>query len=199
MIRYLGLGLEEAYHPWSENGYTFTAQELLDHFINVVLPLEKTSDLPTEAPTTAPPLPTLQAVGTISQLALEKEQTSREEDEKFKVDAKAKLDLRQEQGIMDIWSELQQTIAPTAKELKNMVVEVAFEYPGEDGTICLDWYHVTVEKVVNEKKCLAKIKWHAETLAENDVKVSVQQLTPSPFCFNPKKLRKNTWREYITR
>ena len=91
MIRYLGLGLEEAYHPWSENGYTFTAQELLDHFINVVLPLEKTSDLPTEAPTTAPPLPTLQAVGTIFQLALEKDQTSQEEDEKFKVDAKAKL------------------------------------------------------------------------------------------------------------
>ncbi len=96
---------------------------------------------------------------------------------------------------MDVWSELQQTIVPSVKEMKGMVVEVAFEYPGEDGSTCLDWYRGTVEKVVNEKKCLAKIKWHAETLAENDVSVSVQQLTP--FHFNPKKLRKNAWREYI--
>lgn len=168
---------------------------MLDHFINVVLPLEKTQTLPTEAPNKAPALPTLQSLGTVSQLALEKEQMSRDEEAKFKVDARAKLELRQEQGIMDMWSELQQTIAPSVKEMKGMVVEVAFEYPGEDGSACLDWYRGTVEKVVNEKKCLAKINWHAETLAENDVSVSVQQLTP--FRYNPKKLRKNAWREYI--
>ena len=80
--------MEEAHHPWSENSHTFTSKELLDHFIHVVLPLEKKSELPTEALTTAPPLPTLQTVGTVSQLALTKEQASREEDEKFKVDAK---------------------------------------------------------------------------------------------------------------
>ena len=189
--------MEEAHHPWSENGHTFTSKELLNHFIHVVLPLEKKSELPTEAPTTAPPLPTLQTVGTVSQLALTKEQASREEDEKFKVDAKAKLQLRQEQGVMDIWSELQQTIAPTVNEMKGMVVEAAFEYPGQDGSTCLDWYRGTIDEVVNENKFLARIKWHAETLAENDVRVTVQQLTP--FHWNPKKIRKNAWREYITK
>ena len=106
LIRYLGLGLEEAHHPWSENGHTFTSKELLNHFIHVVLPLEKKSELPMEASTTAPPLPTLQTVGTVSQLTLMKDQASREEDEKFTVDAKAKLQLLKEQRLMDIWSEL---------------------------------------------------------------------------------------------
>ena len=41
MIVSIGLRLEEAHHPWSKDGYTFKAEELFDHFINVVLPLIK--------------------------------------------------------------------------------------------------------------------------------------------------------------
>ena len=67
-MRYLGLDIEEAHHPWSENTRLFTSQELLDHLVDKVIPHEKTIILSTETPITAPTLPTLQKVGTTSQL-----------------------------------------------------------------------------------------------------------------------------------
>ena len=71
-MRYLGLGIEEAHHPWSENKRSFTSRELLDHFVDKVIPHEKTIILPTETPITAPTLPTLKKVGTTSHLTPKK-------------------------------------------------------------------------------------------------------------------------------
>ena len=65
-MRYLWLGIEEAHNLWSENTRSFTSQELLDYFVDKVIPHEKTIILPTEAPITAPTLATFQKVGTIS-------------------------------------------------------------------------------------------------------------------------------------
>ena len=69
---YLGLGIEEAHHPWSENTRSFTSREMLNHLVDKVIPHEKTIILPTEVPITAPILPTFKKVGTISRLTLEK-------------------------------------------------------------------------------------------------------------------------------
>ena len=50
LIRYLGLGIKEAHHPWSKGQHTYTVDELLDHLMKNVIPLEselkreKTSD-----------------------------------------------------------------------------------------------------------------------------------------------------------
>ena len=71
-MRYLGLGIEEAYHMRSDNTQSFTSRELLDHLVDKVIPHEKTIVLPTEAPITAPTLATSQKVGTISRLESEK-------------------------------------------------------------------------------------------------------------------------------
>ena len=68
-MRYLGLGIEEAHHPWSENTRSITSQEMLDHLVDKVIPHEKRIILPTEAPITAPTLATFQNVGTMSRLA----------------------------------------------------------------------------------------------------------------------------------
>ena len=51
-----GLGLKEAYHPWSRDGYEFTAVELLEYFVKVCLPLTKTRKLPKDAPIEHPRL-----------------------------------------------------------------------------------------------------------------------------------------------
>ena len=61
-MRYLGLVIGEAHHPWYENKWSFTSQEMLDHLVDKVIPHGK-KNLPTEAPITAPILPTLQKVG----------------------------------------------------------------------------------------------------------------------------------------
>ena len=82
-MRYLGLGIEEAHIPWSDNKRSFNYRELLDHQLDMVIPHEKTIILPTEAPITAPTLATFQKVGTISQLASEKQQMTVDENDQF--------------------------------------------------------------------------------------------------------------------
>ena len=71
-MRCLGLIIEEAHHLWYENERLLTYLELLDNFIDKVTPHEKTIILPTEAPITAPTLPTLKKLRTISRLTLKK-------------------------------------------------------------------------------------------------------------------------------
>ena len=63
-MRYLGLVIEEALHTWFENTRLFNSPELLDHLVDKVFPHEKTN-LPTEAPITAPTLATFQNLGKI--------------------------------------------------------------------------------------------------------------------------------------
>jgi hypothetical protein len=36
-----GFGWDDAGHKWSENGYLYSSRELLDDFLNVVLPIEE--------------------------------------------------------------------------------------------------------------------------------------------------------------
>ena len=80
-MRYLGLGIEDAHHMWSENTRSFTSRELLDHLVDKVFPHEKTIILPTEAPIPAPTLAPFQKVVTISRLASQKEQMKLYENE----------------------------------------------------------------------------------------------------------------------
>ncbi len=56
LIRYLGLGWVEAYHPWSKDGYTYTAEDLLKHLVDVVIPLIKTKHADEDAPINLPKL-----------------------------------------------------------------------------------------------------------------------------------------------
>ena len=46
LMHYLSLGWEEAHHPWSFKGHAFPAEELFDHLISVVIPLEGLTHIP---------------------------------------------------------------------------------------------------------------------------------------------------------
>ncbi len=50
LIRYLGLGWEEAHHPWSKNKHIYTASELLKHLCEVVIPLQDVKEVPDQPP-----------------------------------------------------------------------------------------------------------------------------------------------------
>jgi hypothetical protein len=50
LIRYLGLGWEEAHHPWSKNKHTYSASELLKHLCEVVIPLQDTKKVLDQPP-----------------------------------------------------------------------------------------------------------------------------------------------------
>jgi hypothetical protein len=44
--RYIGLGWEEVYHPWSKGGYIYTPIELLEHLTKVVIPIQRNKTVP---------------------------------------------------------------------------------------------------------------------------------------------------------
>ncbi len=62
--RYVGLGWEEAYHPWSKAGYIFTPIELLGHLTKVVIPLQRHKIVPEHPPMNLLCQPTLPTLGT---------------------------------------------------------------------------------------------------------------------------------------
>ena len=66
LIVHLGLGFEEAYHPWSKDIDDYTALQLIEKFVEFFLPLTKTIKVPKEAPMEHPRLPELPIVGTLA-------------------------------------------------------------------------------------------------------------------------------------
>ena len=152
-------------------------------------------DIPSEAPTTMPRLPTLQKVGTISDLAKEKEQQTEESLARLKTDALVEIEAREDRGETDRLEHKQHLLPPKANKLKGLRVEMAFEYPGEDGSPCLGWYNGVVDKVLNAKMHKVRVKWDKDCIGEDDVEESNVKLTPGNW--NPKKAKKGGWRKYL--
>ena len=63
-IRYLGLGWVDPYHPWSKNKHTYQQAELLQHLINVIIPLTDNEIVPSKAPVNPPTRPDTFTLGT---------------------------------------------------------------------------------------------------------------------------------------
>ena len=66
LIRYLGLGWEEAHHPWSKNRHQYTALELLKHLCEVVIALQNVKEVPNQAHIELPTRPDTCMLGTKS-------------------------------------------------------------------------------------------------------------------------------------
>ena len=66
LIVHLGLGFEEAYHPWSKDGDDYTDLQLIEYFVKFCLTLTKTRKFPKEAPMERPRLPELPILGTLA-------------------------------------------------------------------------------------------------------------------------------------
>ena len=62
---HLGLGFEEAYHPWSKDGDDYKSLQLIAHFVKVCLPLTKSRKVPKEAPMEHARLSELPILGTL--------------------------------------------------------------------------------------------------------------------------------------
>ena len=63
---HLGLGFEEARHPWSRDRYEYYSVDLLEHFVKVCLPHTKKKNLPKEARIEHPRLPEFSTLGTLT-------------------------------------------------------------------------------------------------------------------------------------
>ena len=206
LIVYLGQGITKAHHPWSEKrgsvSYTFTVDELFEHFVLTVLPLvnemKRKGKLPTKPPLNFPSSPETRTVGTTSELGEDLFKIDEERRQKIRSDTYQDFDTREAEGKGDMLSEKQDKVAP---EINNKLVkqkfkiEMMFEQVGNSGELLPDWYHGVVVKIVNKEKRTVEIEWDETCLHEADKKRTKHPLLITKY--NPKTPQKNAWRRYI--
>ena len=78
--------------------------------------------MPTEAPITAPTLPTFQKLGTLSRLASDKYSVTVDENDQFKMDGKDEMKRHEDKGEMDLWSEKQSTLPSKIDKMKGLTI-----------------------------------------------------------------------------
>lgn len=115
LIRYLGLGWEDAHHPWSKGGVDYTPKQLLKHLTDVVIPLADTLKVPDEPPLNAPCAPTMKTrLGTtidlsLTVLSLEQNEMKCNIDE-LRKEGFEERDRREDAGESDRWMEMQKKL-----------------------------------------------------------------------------------------
>jgi hypothetical protein len=182
LIRYLGLGWDDAHHPWSANGELFNSKHLLNHFVQNVLPLADTLEVMEDAPIHFPTPPYSMVLGTESELSFQFKYGNENVVENFKTSARAKRKSLEEEGKKH----------PNFFGFK---IEMLFEYKNDDGTRYLIRCNGVVDSIFNEKSNYVMIKWNKDSLGPNDADKSREKLLPSKW--NPEKAPSGSWREYF--
>jgi len=198
LMRYLGLGWVEAHHPWSKKGHgSYSAAELFDHFVTVVLPLADTHKVPDQPPLKLPGLPTnLKRLGTRAQDCVDLAKELGSQERKFRLDALRKRDQLEENGFGDQLSEMQQLIWPVEKlRSAGFKIDKLFEYKDGDENV-LQWCQGTVKKLVREKEnshMIVEVEWNSDCLGEGDPTTTKEKLSQSQW--NPDRSINGGWRE----
>ncbi len=194
LIRKEGLGMIQAHKNWSENGRTFTSQELFKHLVEVVIPMQATFEIPDEPPISMPTLSNLPTLGTTSDLANNFKIASEEHIAELKAGRDEEIMRREERGEGDLYSEMQQFQMPKIETLQGYEIEMLFSYNHTDGTPYLDWAHGKVKKVLNAKYNRVQIEWSGECVNSKDNKVSNHVLAKRKYNGG---LIDGAWRQYL--
>jgi hypothetical protein len=109
LIRYLGLGWEEAHYPWLKNKHTCTALELLNHLCEVVIPLQDTKKVMDQPPIKLPARPDGFMLGTKSAYLIQLDDGALAKEECIQLNAMLERDRREDSGFRDQLMEMQQT------------------------------------------------------------------------------------------
>ena len=106
-IRYLGLGWVDACHPCSKNKHTYQPAELLQHLINVVIPLADNEIIPSKAPVNLPTHPDTFTLGTKSADLVALENSMLDREERVRLNAMIERDRLEDSGYGDQLTEMQ--------------------------------------------------------------------------------------------
>jgi len=196
LIRYVGLGWEEAYHPWSKGGYIYTPNELLRHLTMVVIPLQRTKSVPKHPPMNLPTRPSLPTLGTKASDIIDMDSQSTQQNVQLQMDAYRERERLEEEGIGDQLSELQQNSWKIfdGKKLKTSPwgIDMLCEYVDDECEPTYVWCQGKVVELVRQTDTVAvvKIEWNETCLQPGDPKVTKHVLKKSKW--NP--TTKDAWR-----
>ena len=206
LIRYLGLGWTEAYHPYSKAGYTYTPVELMEHFVKTVLPLAKTQLVPQEPPLELPGLPTQLAnvkLGTKAADCAALDTNGDEEEEAFRIQAMRKREKLEDSGCGDELQELQQVLWPVdyfrqySRRKRKFRIDMLFEHIDNETQ---EKFHVwsrgeiiEVKRITEDKKneIVVMVCWDEEFV--EDVQITKEILMKSKW--NMDRPANRAWRE----
>jgi hypothetical protein len=142
-MRYIGLGWEEAYHPWSYKGRAFTADELFEHLINFVIPLADSNQPPLDPPVKLPKVGDQVNFGTKSAAQKRLDDLQATKKEELRKSIKDRVKELEEEGEMDAIEYMQQKVWPIERILQTRFrIQICWKYYDED-----DSYHRDVEVV----------------------------------------------------
>lgn len=198
LIRYLGLGWDDAHHPWSKNGYTFSAEELLEHLINVVIPLENTEVVPDRPPINLPTRARPYKVGTLSNDAKRLDNSRLDVEEQLRLEAATERDRLEASGVGDQLNEMQEASWPWQKIKKGFKIDVLF-IRSDEGDDYPMWSQGVVDKLicksVSEESSFVKvdIKWNADCVMEGEAEVTREKLLKSKY--NLETHTRGVWRQ----
>jgi len=196
LIRYLGLGWVEAYHPWSQNGDDYSPLHLFNFLVDVVIPLKDEKEVPAEPPVDLPSPPDMPTLGTTSSDADGLADTHNERMIAFKTKWRSKRDDRMEGGVGDKWSKMQKDAPPKVDDsLVGYQIEMLFSGHDDEGEPFVNWYHGVVKKLLNAKGRRVQIDWNEECLGDGDARTSKHKLAITKW--NPENCREGAWRHYI--
>ncbi len=197
LIRYLGLGWEEAHHLWSKNRYQYTASELLKHLCEVVIPLQNVKEVPIQAPIKLPTRPDSFTLGTKSADLIQLDDGSLAREEQIRLNAMLEQDQREMNGFGNQLMAMPQTSWVIDKIWKgSFKIDMCFTYGDEDGEI-LQWCQGTFIRILREERTYVtvEIKWDKECMREGDREVSQDKLMWSKW--NSNKHKQGTWQENL--
>ena len=203
LIRYLGLGWEEAYHPWSQKGHgDFSPVELLEHLTLKVIPLQGVKSVPPTPPVHLPGRPEMKQLGT--QALDVKAFDNQLETSKTQVilDTMKEREKLEDDGIDD-QVEYMNAINWPIERIGNgsFLVEKLFDFKTLGESEQLVWCRGVVKQVYTNnidddtKQIKVKVNWDEDCLEEGEAASSNEILLKSKF--NPSKPTKGAWRENL--
>ena len=101
LIRLNGLGWEKDHHPWSCGDAIYSPEDLFEHLIETVIPLDETETVPPETPMNLPKPPPMQALGNTADIVMELQHSSIINREACKKKAHEGRDRREARGDGD--------------------------------------------------------------------------------------------------
>jgi hypothetical protein len=151
----------------------------MDHFVNLVLPLDSTLTVPYSPPLNLPGLPVLPQLGTVAHDVTNLKKACTTASLQFRTDAMLEREMLEDSGFGDQLMEMQEILWPIEQSrAKHFAIDMLFELLG-DKVLMLMWCQGRVIDFIRkseDKHVIVNIEWSDKCLKDGDDKISRHQL-----------------------
>ena len=133
-IHIIGFGWQDLHHPWSKEGHTYTANELLQYLTEKLIPEQTHRGIPTSPTMNMPSRKVTPQLGKRTADVAELEERYENEKQKAVEEAIKLRDQLEDEGIIDRHERLQPTRPEVNEDLIGAKLEILYSYVEPDGS-----------------------------------------------------------------